>query len=178
MNRKVLFFIGLSVLTVVVGLPLTLKQNWRPFSGKATLQASSSAIALSNVTAFNEESEFQLQQLVGDSVRVLFRFPPHICDCLESEFADGLKHTINHIGMDRVLVVIAARTAKDIRFFRDRTKLQCPVFSTTETLHDVYDTMQQPYACIVSPDMTIRHVVAINPKNMNDLIADVKKIIN
>jgi len=178
MNRKVLFFIGLSLLTIVFGLPLTLKQNWIQFSGKATLQASSSAIVLSNVNVFNEESEFQLQQLVGDSVRVLFRFSPHICDCLESEFADGLKHTMNKLGMDRILVVIAARTAKDIRFFRDRTKLLCPVFSTTEILHDVYDTMQQPYACIMSPDLTIRHVVTVNPKNMNDLIADVKKIIN
>ena len=178
MNRKVLLCVVLSVLTVIIGLPLTFKQNWRHFPGKSNLQANPSANTLRTVTAFNEESAFLLQHLVSDSVRILFRFAPNTCDSLEPEFSDGLKHTINHIGMNRILFVISAQTAKDIRFFRNRTKLLYPVFSTTEPLHEVYDMMQQPYACIVLPDMTIRNVVTVNPKNMNDLIADVKQIID
>jgi len=178
MNKKVLLFASLSVLTVIIGLPLTLKQDWGQFSGKAESHAVSAESVLINVTALSEESAFTLQQLVGDSIRILFRFPPGICDCLEAEFSDGLKHTMNKLGMDRILVVIAAKTPRDIRFFRDRTKLTCHVFSTTESLHDVFDRMRKLYACVLFPDLTIRHVVSINPINLNELIANVRKIID
>ena len=177
MNRKKPLFIGLSVLTFLIGLPLILNQNWNRFSNKNKLHSASVEITTSNVSVFNEESEFLLQEVITDSVCVIFRFPPNTCECLEPEFSDGLKHTLTKIGENRVIVVIAAKTPKDLRFFRDRTKLTCPIFGTTETLNEVYDMMRNPYACIVFPDLTIGKVVTINPKNINDLIADVKKII-
>ena len=178
MNRKNLFFTALSVLIIVAGLHIIPNQNWSQFSGEKKLRPASAEITIGNATVFNEENERLLQQLINDSVRIMFRFTPNTCSCLEPEFSTAVRHAVKNTDTNRVFVVISETTPKDLRFFRDRTKLPCPIFSTAEILHDVYDATQNPYACIVFPDMTVRNVVTINPKNINDLISDVKKIIN
>ena len=180
MNKKNLFFTGLSVLTVIVGLPLILNQNWNRSSGGDKLRPATKEIkiTINDVTVFNELDSMSLQTLINDSVRIMFRFTPNTCSCLEPEFSTAVRHAVKNTDINRVLVVISEKTPKDLRFFHDRTKLPCPIFSTAEILNDVYDATQNPYACIVFPDMTVRNIVTINPKNINDLISDVKKIIN
>lgn len=169
MKIKILFFTGLSVLILVLGLYLILKQNM--FAGKKPFMPKDSTSAtINNVSVFNEESEILLQQLIADSACIIFRFTPNTCDCLEPQFADGVKVAENAFSKNRFFVVIPANNPKDILFFRSRTKLSCLVLGTEETLIEEYDGSQTPYACIIYPNMTVRNIVSVQPETIKQLI--------
>ena len=162
----------------MIGLPLVIKMNWSTFTGRVRYTTIAAKITtINNVSAFDEESELRLEDVIADSVRIMFRFTPNTCDCLEPKFSEEVKYLEEVIGENRVIVVISARTYKDVLFFRERNKLSCSVIGTEETLSDEYDGTQTPYACIVFPDMTARHIVTIHPRNINELIDYVEKNI-
>lgn len=166
----------MSVLILLIGTPLVLKQNWKQFLGtKKSWQSLSGEI--NNVKAFNEHEEITLQQAIADTARIIFRFTPHTCSCLEPDFSDAVKRVKKEIGENKVIVVIAAEDSKEIFFFRERTKLSGPVYSATDTIFALFDTSQTPYACVVYPDMTAQNIVSINADNINELISHAKKII-
>ncbi|MDR1154273.1 MAG: hypothetical protein LBL04_06140 [Bacteroidales bacterium] len=178
MNRKIILSIGLSLLIVIVGLPLTLKQNWRQFAVKNQPRRLL-VDTLKNVQAFNELGDILLQQVIADSACVMFRFPPHTCSCLEPDFSEAVNRLSADIGgSSRVFVVIAADNAKDLFYFRERTGLTCPVYSTTDTLLASVDPSRTPYACLVAPDMVARNIVSVNSDNIDELIDYVRKTVH
>jgi len=176
MKRKVIFFTGFSLLVVLIGLPLALKQNWGQFSNGGK-QRYILTDTLRKSTIFNEQDSLLLQKLIADSARILFRFPPNTCHCLEPDFAEAVKRAKNKIGENKIFVIIAAADAKDIHFFCERTKLSSPVYGTNDTLLASFDANETPYACVVFPDMTARNIVTIDSTNIDELISYAKKVI-
>jgi hypothetical protein len=176
MDRKIWIFIGLSVLIILVGLSLTLNQNWKQFSGMDT-SLKPLMDTLSNAVVFNERETVSLRQLVADSARVMFRFPPNTCTCLEPDFSEAVNQVTSSTGESTVFVVIAAADSKDIFYFRERTELSCPVYGTTDTLLTSFDAGHAPYACVVFPDMTAQNIVAVYPSTIKELISHARKAI-
>jgi hypothetical protein len=156
---------------------LLLKQNWKQFSEKRDTQPQMLSDTLNNVKLSDGQEETSLQQLIADSAFILFRFPPHTCACLESEFADGLKRVAKDLGESRIFAVIAAENEKELFFFRERNKLTCPVYFTaaTDTVFALFDKAQTPYACVVNPDMSAHNIISVNFDNINKLIEYAKE---
>ena len=175
MQRKIVFFTGLCVLLVLAGLPLTLRQNWGQFKPRPILSDTLSRHA----TVFNEQGSLLLQELTADSARLMFRFPPHACPCLEPDFADAVQRSVKDMDESKVFVVVAATDNREVLFFRQRTKITCPVYRTNDTLLAAFDNEQMPYACLVFPDMTAKHIITIptHPKNIDELINYAKENI-
>ena len=161
---------------IIICAPILVELNWNQFSNN-NVSTNESGGMIENVQLFDMENEFSIQDVIADSIRVMFRFPHGVCDCLEPEFADAVRKTVECIGENRVLVIISVKNSKDIYFFKERTQLSCTVFSTLDPLSDIYDVMQNPYVCIVFPDMTIKNVASINKNEINKLIEDVKSIL-
>ena len=176
MDKKTLLFIGLSLLIIPVGLLLVLRQDRKLLTD--THQQQPSVFSINNVKAFNELEEKFLQEFVGDSVRILFRFPPGTCNCLEPEFAEAVNFVKTNFDENRVFTVISSGKPKDVYFFRERTKITGAVFSATDTLQTIYDASHNPYACIIFPDLTAHNMVTVNPRNIHELISHAKEIIN
>ncbi|GHS93834.1 hypothetical protein FACS1894207_0940 [Bacteroidia bacterium] len=105
----------------------------------------------------------------------MFRFPPNSCSCHELDFSEAVSRAKEDFGENRVFAVIAAKNSKEMFFFRERTKLSCPVYSATDTIFTLFEASQTPYACIVFPDMTAQNIVSVNTYNINELIAYAKK---
>jgi hypothetical protein len=177
MDRKIILFIVLSVLILLVGTPLVLKQNWKQFSNTKKVQQSSLSGIINNAQTFNERGEISLKQVIADSARILFRFPPNSCPCHELDFSAAIDRVKKDMGENRVFAVIAAENIKEIILFRERTKLSCPVYSAKDTLFALYEASQTPYACIVYPDMSAQHIVSVNTHHINGLISHAQKII-
>jgi len=177
MKRKILFFAGLSVLIILVGLPLSLKQNWSQFSNRNKSHPVLTD-TLSLATVFNEFGSMSLQVLIVDSARLMFRFTPNTCSCLESDFTESVNRSINAIGESKILVVVAAENTKDILLFRKRTKLSCPIYGTSDTLLASFDTNETPYACLVFPDRIARNIITIPSDNIDEFLSYAKKIIH
>jgi hypothetical protein len=166
----------MSVLILLIGTPLVLKQNWKQFS--ETPKPKTLTGAVNNVKTFNENGEGTLTQMLADSARILFRFPPHSCDCNEPAFADAVNRARKDIGENRVLILIAAENKKEIHFFRERTKLSASIYSATDTVFALFEASQLPYACVVFPDMTARNIVSVNSNTINELISYAKEIFH
>ena len=174
--KKKNLFIGLSVLIVLIGLPLILQQSWMLLpEKKETTQKLTSLI--NNANIIDEKEEISLQHAFVDSIRIIFRFPPNTCSCLELDFAKAVNRAKKDIGENNVFVIIAGETTKDIIFFRERTKLSGHIYSTTDTIITSFDTGQEPYACVAFPDMTAKNIVSVDPKNILELIDYAKKNI-
>lgn len=178
MDRKLFLFIGLSVLTILIGLPLMLKQDWRLFSDtNPTHQLLADTV--NNINLFDENNESNsLAKTIADSAYILFRFPPNTCSCLEADFAEAIGHAGEYIGDNRIFVIIAANEPKDIYYFRERTRLSCPVYGTADTLLPAIDAKRMPYACVVFPDMTARNISSTHPNNIKEIITYAKKTIH
>jgi len=176
MDKKILLFIGLSLLIILCGLLLVLQQDRKQVVD--TQNHLPTTVTINNVKLFNEYEEKILQEFVADSIRILFRFPSGVCDCFEHEFSEAIKYVITIFGEHRVFAVISDNKPKDVFFFRERNKLSCPIFSATDTLHNIYDASQNTYACIIFPDMTAQNMISVSPKNINELITHAKKIID
>jgi len=93
---------------------------------------------LKQVTVFNERGSMSLQALIADSARLLFRFTPNTCPCLEPDFAKVVRQVTKDLGEDKILVVVAAEGTKDVRLFHKRTNLSCPVYGTSDTLSPAF----------------------------------------
>jgi len=179
MQRKIVFFTALCVLLVFVGLPLTLRQNWDRFStGNKPCPVLNDTLSR-HATVFNEQGSLLLQELTADSARLMFRFPLHACSCLELDFANDVQRSVRDTGENKVFVVVAATNNRDVLLFRQRTKITCPVYGTKDTLLAAFDNEQMPYACLVFPDMTAKHIITIptHPKNIDELINYAKENI-
>jgi hypothetical protein len=173
MNRKIVLFIVLSVFILSAGTPWILKQNWKQFSkAKEDKPRQSLSGAMNEVNTFNERGEISLKQVIADSARIMFRFPPNSCSCHELDFSEAINLAKKDIGENRVFAVIAAENPKEMIFFRERTKLSCPVYSATDTIFALFEASQTPYACVVFPDMTAQNIVSVNTNNINELISD------
>ena len=176
MDRKILLFISLSALIVLFGLPLTLKQNWAQFSNM-DLRLKPANGKVKNAIMFIENGNISFQEMIADSVRVLFRFPPHTCSCLEADFTDALNRVKEDVEGLRIIAIIEAEDTKDLFFFRERTGLTCPVYATADTLIAGYDTRRSPYACVVYPDMTAKSIIPVHTATISELISYVQKNI-
>jgi hypothetical protein len=141
MNRKIILFIVLSILILLIGVPLILKQNWKQFS-ETKITPKTLTAAINDVKTFNESGEGTLKQMFADSARILFRFPPNSCNCNEPDFTDAVNRAKKDVGENRVLVVIAAENLKEIHFFRERTKLSDPIYSATDTIFALFEASQ------------------------------------
>jgi hypothetical protein len=126
MNRKILLFIGLSVLVMLAGVPLLPRQNRQQFPDTFS-------DTIKNVEIFDEQGDISLQRALADSARVLFQLPSHTCSCLEPDFSEGIKRLMEDIGESKVLVVIAVDDSRDIFFFRERN--YCHAMFTAQQIH-------------------------------------------
>ncbi|MDR2040604.1 MAG: hypothetical protein LBQ60_22035 [Bacteroidales bacterium] len=172
-----LLFFGLGVLIVLLGIFLIMKLKYPKLSSSNQNLHIKSEDTLKIVRIFDLKNELSIHDIVADSVHVMFRLPHGACNCFETMFSDAVKNVENNIGENRVFVILSADKPREVYFFKERTKLTCPVYSSTDTLSTIYDVMGYPYACIVFPDMTINNFVPAHPDSMNNLIANVKKII-
>jgi hypothetical protein len=107
----------------------------------------------------------------------MFRFTPNTCSCLEPDFAGAVKRLMNDMAENKIFVVITATDIKEIRLFRKRTQLSCPVYGTNDILLTSFDENQTPYACLVFPDRTARNIITIPSNNIDELISYAKKNI-
>lgn len=179
MRRKNLFFAGLSMLIILLGIILLYPTYSQP-SYVSENQDDAGSDSIYDVRIFDKDSEETfLKQMLSDlgSVRVVFRFPPNTCACLELDFAAAVNRVSERIGGNNVFVVIAAETPRDVFFFRERTKLSCPVYGTSGILSASFDAAQTPYACLVSPDMIAHTMVTIDADGIARLIAYAKEAV-
>ena len=176
MNKKILTFTGLSILIVFIGLPFTLKHNRILLPEiKETKRVLTSL--MKNAKMVDEKKEISLQHAFADSIRILFRFPPNACSCHELDFANAVTRAKKDIGESNVFVIIAVDTAKDIIFFRERTKISGHIYTTSDTIISSFDAKREPYAFVAFPDMTAQNIVTVNPDNIIELIDYAKKNI-
>ena len=172
MNKKLLILLVLIVLIIPLELLLIKKMNW--FKSDVDNKSQHVLIdTLNSVRLFDSKGEFVLQDIISDSVRIMFRFPPGTCSCLELEFSQTIEN-LKNMDRNRVFAVISVNNPEEVFFFKERNNLSYPIYSTTDMIYQLYDVTQKPYACIVFPDMTVRNTVFLNSENLNILIKEAK----
>ena len=180
MNKHILIFLGLSLLVVVAGLPLTLQQNWAQFSSAHSFHfpVLESDTVHHLYVLCEQDEELSIQTVIGEAPRVLLVFPPNICGCLDADFAQAINSIPQRVGEENLLVIVPVVDDRETASFRMHMRLSAPVYRTNDPVLVEFDPGGAPFAAVIFPDMTARHIMTIHPHNINELITYASEVFS